>query len=181
MKWYEQRYVNHRDWILEYIELLGLNEKEVILVLLIDFLNEYHTEITLDLLHRKTGYSMDELDRLISGLCVKKYLEILVSNKSVRFSLNGLFEANVAQEQRMMDSSLFDVFESEFSRPLSQFEMQKISDWNRIFDRKFILYALREASIYRKVNLPYIEKILLDWQSKGMTVEKIEEGYRHEG
>ena len=38
--------------------------------------------------------------------------------------------------------------------------MQKISDWNRVYDRKMILNALREASTYQKMSLGYIESVL---------------------
>ena len=37
MKWYEQNFVNHRDWILDHLDLLGLDANEAIVVLLIDF------------------------------------------------------------------------------------------------------------------------------------------------
>lgn len=30
MKWYETNYVNHRDWILDNLNLLSLNAKEAI-------------------------------------------------------------------------------------------------------------------------------------------------------
>ena len=35
MKWYEQKYVNHRDWILDNIELLNLTHTDLITVLVI--------------------------------------------------------------------------------------------------------------------------------------------------
>ena len=40
MQWYEQRFVNHRDWILDHLEYLGLDAEETVIVLLIDFMNE---------------------------------------------------------------------------------------------------------------------------------------------
>ena len=48
-KWYEQNYVSHRDWILDNMENLGLDCNEVVLVLLIDFMNEHHQEIDLEI------------------------------------------------------------------------------------------------------------------------------------
>ena len=48
MKWYEQKYVNHRDWILDNIELLNLTHTDLITVLVIDFLNEHQMTITSD-------------------------------------------------------------------------------------------------------------------------------------
>ena len=36
MKWYEMNYVNHRDWILDNLNLLSLDAKEAIVILMID-------------------------------------------------------------------------------------------------------------------------------------------------
>lgn len=180
MKWYEERYVNHRDWILEHLEYLNLSEKELVVVFVIDYLNQHHENITLDLLCKKTGYKKKDLDDIISTLCARQYLDILASSKDVRFSLNGLFETEVAKDVRVLDAPLFETFETEFKRPLSQKEMQKISDWNRNFDRKMIIYALREASAYQKLNLAYMESILNTWRQKGYRIEDIEKGKSHE-
>ena len=71
---------------------------------------------------------------------------------------------------------LYDVFESEFARPLNQTEMQMLSDWIKCFDSKLILYALKEASMYRSLNMNYISRILESWQQKGITSTMVEEG-----
>jgi DNA replication protein len=174
MKWYEQNFVNRRDWILDHLELLGLEADETVLVLLIDFFNEHNIPVTMEILHKKTGLTMDQVDQSISTLCAKKYLEIRASAKKVRFILNGLFETDTARSERVLDSSLFDTFETEFGRPLSNMEMTKISDWNRTTDKKLILYALRQVSAYQHLSINYIDKILNDWKTEGRTVEMIE-------
>ena len=92
MKWYEARYVNHRDWVIENMELLNLSEQELMVVFLIDYCNEKHIDITMDLLQKKLRMKKDQLERVIATLCAKNYLEILASSKDVRFSLDGLFD-----------------------------------------------------------------------------------------
>lgn len=72
--------------------------------------------------------------------------------------------------------NLFNIFEEEFGRPLSQREMQTISEWVQKLDSKLILYALKEASIYRRMSIEYIQRILQSWTSKGFTPEDIESG-----
>ncbi len=166
MKWYETNYVNHRDWILDNLNLLSLDAKEAIVILMIDFMNEHHLKIT-----------NEEMNEVLSLLCAKKYLEIKAANNGdIRFVLNGLFETDVARDEKIMDSSLFDLFESEMGRTLSQKEMQKIAEWNRTTDKKMIFYALREASAYQKLSFSYIDKILQDWKNKGLTLKQIDEG-----
>lgn len=176
MKWYEEKYVNHRDWVLDHLELLGLSAEETVMVMLIDFMNQHGTEITMEVLSAKSGLSMEDTDRVISLLCAKQYLEIRASSRNVSFLLNGLFETDTARTRRVMDTPLFETFEKEFGRPLNSMEMQKISEWNRTADRKMIILALREASMYQKLSLPYVETVLNNWIRKGYTPEMIEEG-----
>ena len=68
------------------------------------------------------------------------------------------------------------MFETEFGRPLSQNEMKKISEWNHMYDKQMIIYALRTASAYQKMNLAYIDKILCNWREKNVSLEMIEAG-----
>lgn len=179
MKWYEERYVDHRDWILDHLGLLGLSANEAVLVLMIDFMNEHRMVISSESLHQRTGLSVQEVENGLSALCARQYLEIRVSNKYVYFALDGLFETDTAKEERILDSSLFDQFETEFGRTLSPTEMSKISEWNQTIDKKLILYALREASAYQALNLTYIDKILENWLKKGYTAANIEEKRNH--
>ncbi len=160
MKWYEQKYVDHRDWILDNYEHLKLSPGEFLVVMVIDFYNQNRIPISMDVLQKKTGMDRETLNQVISVLCARKYLEILASSKSVQFVLNGLFDTDTAKDVRVTDSPLIELFEEEFGRPMTSNEMQKISEWNRIYSRKAIIYALREASAYQKRSLSYVESVL---------------------
>ena len=92
----------------------------------------------------------------------------------MKWDLSNLFKTDVAHVSTVMDSSLFDIFETEFGRTLSQKEMEMISDWNRTMDKKVILYALRTASSKNKLNFVYIDRILSDWKERHVTAESIE-------
>lgn len=174
MKWYEQRYVSHRDWILDNLDLLGLQPKETVIVLLIDFMNEKGLTVSIPSLASKSGMSEDEINRISSVLVSKKYLDIIANKGELQWRLNGLFEADVTHSTALKDRSLIDTFEQEFGRPLNPDEMDKISTWNRTYDKKLILYALREASAYRKLSCSYVDRILQEWSRRGVTVESIE-------
>ena len=180
MKWYEQRFVNRRDWVLDHLEFLGLTSDEIVLILLIDFMNEHGMVPDKIVLARKTGKTEDEVERIISILCMKNYLAIKAEGSNIHWDLSGLFSTDVARAASIVDSSLMDTFESEFGRPLSEKEMEKISDWSRSIDKKLILYALREASAQGKVDIRYIDRILHDWKSNKRTVEAIENRIRGE-
>jgi DNA replication protein len=174
MKWYEQRYVSHRDWILDNLDLLGLNANEVEIVLLIDFMNEKGLTVSIPALAQKTGMKEDEINRVVSVLCSRRYLEIRAGKEGIRWVLDGLFETDTAHQTLVTDRSLFDLFEDEFGRPLTPNEMEKISEWNQDVDKKLIIFALREASAYGKLSFAYIDRILAEWKKKGITADSIE-------
>ncbi|MBE6118249.1 MAG: DnaD domain protein [Erysipelotrichaceae bacterium] len=167
MKWYEQKYVNRRDWILDNLENLKLSPQELTVVMTIDFYNENRTDISMDILQKKTGLDMDELNRVVSVLCARHYLDIMASSRNVQFRLDGLFDTDTAKDIRVMDSPLIELFEEEFGRPMTPNEMQKISEWNRIYPRKTIIHALREASAYQKRSMSYVESVLRNTGRKG--------------
>ena len=176
MKWYKQKYVSRRDWILDNLEYLGLSEKETLIVLLIDFLNTNNINITIELLCKKTGMKETELNKVLSVLFAKKYLVIQAQRNKAKFILDGLFEIEVASVESALDSSLFDLFETEFKRPLAPKEMDKVSEWGKVIDSKLIILALKEASMYKKMSIAYIDKILKNWQEKNVSAQMIEEG-----
>lgn len=180
MKWYKLNYVNRRDWVLDNLEGLRLSSDEVVLVLLIDFLNEHKQKISMEVLRQKSGLDEDKVDRLIAGLCARKQLEIRASRKKVEFILDGLYETDTAKELDLKSRSLIELFEEEFGRTLSNKEMQKISDWNRTIDRRLIIYALREASAYQKKSVDYIDAILEKWIRMNYTPEMIADGNVYE-
>ena len=176
MKWYEQRFVSRRDWVIDHQEYLGLSEKEFMIVLMIDFMSEHRIPISIDALAQKTCMDAKEVDETVSLLCAKKYLDIRASGKRISFRLDGLYDTEVAREAGMIDRSVFDLFESELKRPLTQKDMERISDWNRTYEKRMIILALREASMYQKVSIPYIDSILREWTKKNYTSDMIEQG-----
>ena len=71
MKWYQERFVSHRDWILDHLELLDLSAQEAILVLVIDFNNEKRIPVTMESLAAKTKMKKEEVDEAVSLLCAR--------------------------------------------------------------------------------------------------------------
>ena len=76
----------------------------------------------------------------------------------------------VEDEVSKEEGKLFNLFEQEFGRALSPFEIEMISYW--IDDDRFkpalIKAALREAVLLGKLNFRYIDRILAEWKKKGI-------------
>lgn len=118
---------------------------------------------------------------------IKEYKEQLEEKESLLMNNNTpeWFDTEVQkqdqadQEQKnIYECSLFDLFEREFARPLSQPECQRLGDWQERYDDKLIRYALRESLLYGKHSLDYIDRILLAWDKKAFTAEMYENGER---
>ena len=69
---------------------------------------------------------------------------------------------------------IYDKIQAEFGRTLSPSEIEVIKSWVvNGNSRELIDAAIREASINKVSNIRYIDKILYDWNSKG--IKKIDE------
>lgn len=99
----------------------------------------------------------------------KEFKELKEDNNT-SLKENKLNEINNQEEP-----TLFELFEDEFKRPLTQIEIKRLFDWQQEHDEQLVVYALREASINNAYSFNYIDKILCEWQRKGMTAEKYEE------
>ena len=69
--------------------------------------------------------------------------------------------------------NLFDSFENEFGRPLTQIEIQEIAEFKEELPEEVVHEALKEAVLNQKLSFSYIRAILTSWKMKGIdTVEK---------
>lgn len=175
--WWKERYIQRRDWILEHLEELSLSSEETLMILLVDFMNEHNVNISHGVLAEKLKKTSDEIDNLLSVLSSKGFLQIGYQDKKIAFSIDGVF-ASQEEKSLAFDASLFDVFESEFGRPLSQIELQRMSDWMQMYEQKLIQYALREAVMFDKKSFDYIDRILVEWKKRELKVQDIEDGKR---
>lgn len=83
----------------------------------------------------------------------------------------------INEEVSVDNPNIYDTFESEFGRTLSPMEYQIINGWlNDQMSEEMVIAALKEATYNGVSNLRYIDKILYEWRSKGLTTkEKIEQ------
>lgn len=176
-KWWNERWFERRSWILDHLEDLTLNAQETLVVLLIDFMNEHNIVISHAVLAQKLKVETTIIDDILTQLTTKGYLQIEYQSGSIHFDIDGVFEDGAGKAQPF-DISLFELFESEFARTLSQLEVQRLADWLKDYDQKLIGYALREALTYEHKNFDYIERILQEWKRKGLRAEDYEEGKR---
>ena len=86
------------------------------------------------------------------------------------------YTENVVDQIRKKDvskSGIFETIEKEFGRTLSPMEVEFIKAWLEDgMQEELIEEALKEATFNGVSNLRYIEKILYEWQKKGINTRK---------
>ncbi len=159
MEWYKQNHIRRDIWIMEHFKDLELSMQELHIVLYIEFLNSIQKQVTLPLLSEYSKLDLYTVDSILNTLMEKKYLIISKKENKIGFEIDGIF---MDSKPDTVIKDLFDLYEHEFKRPLSQNEMMMLSDWRKKYDEKDIVNALREASILKKLNFNYIDRILIN-------------------
>ena len=176
MNWWNERFINRRDYMLDHLDELTMTSDETLIVMLIDFCNQHQIAVDHAFLANKMKKDSYEIDDLLSQLTEKGYMNLTFKDGKLVFEIDGVFEGQ--KKDTTFDESLFDLFETEFQRPLSSVEFQRLGQWIEEYDRKLIGYALREALTYDCVSFDYIERILMDWKKRNFTADEYEEGKR---
>ena len=150
------------------------------LMLLIYFLNHKNKAIfNYKQIIDDLTFDEKELLESISILKDKKILTIeMEKNESgileERINISSFYDIIFSEflneeENKKQDNDLFSTFEKEFGRSLSPMEYEIINSWlESKIDKELILSALKEAVFNGVNNLRYIDKILFEWNKKGI-------------
>lgn len=165
-------------YVLTYAKELGLDMNS--LILLIYFLNKPNKMIfDYRKIVKDLNFSEKELLDAISILKDKNILLILMEKndsgileEKVDISLfyDIIFSKMLNKEtEEKSEKDLYDTFEREFGRTLSPMEYEIINGWlGQGISNSLILSALKEAVFNGVNNLRYVDKILYEWNKKGI-------------
>src|SRR5699024_3202293 len=167
---------------------IGLNEREVMTILHIHRFLQSHIDFhTPEELASCLTINEKECSNILRRLIQKGFLTIVETQNeqqqlSETYSLDPLWEKlfspKMEKEENMPEGTLFILFEQEFGRPLSPFEIEMINAWldeDKIAP-SLIKAALRESVLMGKLNFKYMDRILREWKRKGIhTVEEARE------
>ncbi|WP_040981353.1 DnaD domain-containing protein [Oceanobacillus jeddahense] len=161
---------------------LGLHETELILLLQLSrFADEGNHFPTPFELSQSASFSEEEAANMLRKLVQKGFLSIEKNNAdltpiSESYSLEPLLEklydediaVNKTEDENI--GNIFILFEQEFGRPLSPFEIETINSWLDADSIKpsLIKAGLRESVLMGKLNFKYIDRILREWKKKGI-------------
>lgn len=96
-------------------------------------------------------------------------------------------ELELEEDLKKNTKALYDTFseflklvESEFKRPLSSSEIQKLQYWENEVGVEYMYHSLREAVIFHASTIGYLDKVLVAWRAKGYTLEQLNAGMHRE-
>lgn len=150
------------------------------LILLIYFINQKNKEIfDYKKILEDICFSEKELLESISVLKDKKVLSIIMEkNESgileehidISSFYEIMFSRLIDEEKNETDKKdLYDTFEKEFGRTLSPMEYEIINNWlEQKISEDLIIAALKETVFNGVNNLRYVDKILYEWNKRGI-------------
>ena len=127
--------------------------------------------------------SLNDVLELINSLVEKGIIKIeLKKINNIRtevIDLENLYEKiafSLEPKEDKKESNIYSTFETEFGRTLSPMEYEIITGWiDSGYTEELITLALKEATYNGVSNLRYIDKIIYEWNKKGIkTKEDVE-------
>lgn len=146
------------------------------LILLIYILNDKDVTFNPKKISNELEFTLEEIMNMFESLITKNIL--MIDNKKINgmivenINLDNLYNKIcqlVINEEEPKENTLYDVFEEKFGRTLSPMEYAIIGGWVDLnYSEELILLALDEAIYNGVYKLNYIDKILFEWNKKGI-------------
>ncbi len=152
---------------------LKLNELE--LVILIYLINEKDLTFNPKKISEDLNMSLEDVmnvfEKLISNDIIKIDNKKINNVRTEIVNLDSLYLklSYLIMDEEEKESTIYDIFESKFGRTLSPMEYTIIGGWLETgYTEELILLALDEAVYNGVFKLNYIDKILYEWDRKGI-------------
>lgn len=153
------------------------------LIVLIYILNESNNIFNPGIISEELGIELSNVLEIIEKLNNADLIKIeLQKNNGVMeevidvsnlYSKLAYFIINKEEKKEDNKINIYDDFEREFGRTLSPIEYELINGWlDNGFNEEVIICALKEAVYNGALSLRYIDKILFEWEKKGIKSKK---------
>lgn len=199
--WTEQLQITIPQLFFKHYSELNIQDDEALIILhLLTFEQEGIDFPTPNDLIQRTNFQLTAISQIIQRLMQKGFVEISQSTDesgrlAEKYSIYPLWERLLdllqSKEQQMVstankmdEAKIFQLFEQELGRLLSPMEIETIGMWMDLDQHspEIIKAALKEAVLADKVNLRYIDRILIEWKKRNIKtlaqIEKHSEQYR---
>lgn len=159
-------------------EALKLNLSLDEFLLLLYFDNSFDLVFDLTIVSKTLNMDEDRVLMAYGSLINKKIIKVKAEKNdygkvSEKVSLEDFYNAikkeNKEVEKEQSKDDIFSIFENDFGRTLSSMDYEIINAWiDKGFSEELIIAALKESVFNGVANLRYIDKILYEWNRKGI-------------
>lgn len=153
---------------------LSLNE----FLLLLYFDNSFDVVFDIKVIAKTLNMKDDDVISAYGALMAKKLIKVKAEKDgfgkiretvSLENFYNEIKSDYKTQEKENTKVDIYSKFETEFGRTLSNMDYEIINAWiEHGFSEDLILEALKEAVYNGVLNLRYIDKVLYEWNRKGI-------------
>lgn len=153
---------------------LSLNE----FLLLLYFDNSYDSIFDIALLSKTLNMSEEQILQAYGSLMAKKLIKVVaikdgygkvIEKVSLDNFYNEIKTEYKTKEEETKKEDIYSIFEKEFGRTLSSMDYEIINAWiDNGFSEDLVIAALKEAVYNGVPNLRYIDKVLYEWNRKGI-------------
>ena len=153
---------------------LSLNE----FLLLLYFDNSYDSIFDIALLSKTLNMSEEQILQAYGSLMAKKLIKVVaikdgygkvIEKVSLDNFYNEIKTEYKTKEEEIKKEDIYTIFEKEFGRTLSSMDYEIINAWiDNGFSEELVIVALKEAVYNGVPNLRYIDKVLYEWNRKGI-------------
>lgn len=150
---------------------LKINETELIVLIFLINSDIYNPKLIADNMDIKLPLLLEMIELLKEKGFIKIELKNVNNIKEEVVNLDGLYEkialsmmGNIEQKE----TTIYDTFEKELGRTLSPIEYEIIGEWLNENTEEILLLALKEATYNGVSNFRYIDRIVHEWNKKGI-------------
>lgn len=151
---------------------LKLNEAELIILIFLINSSEYNPKLISDTMDIKMPLLLEMIALLEEKGILKIELKKVNEIQMEVCNLDNLYEklALLIMENKEDEkkSTIYDVFETELGRTLSPIEYELVSEWLNNNSEEILKLALKEATYNGVSNFRYIDRIIHEWNKKGI-------------
>ncbi len=169
------------DVLLKLAKIKELSLNEFLVLMYLD--NDYNDNFEIEVMSRALGIDMEICLESFNSLLMKglvsidskkdennKYKEVV--------SIDNIYNVvSMEEEEEIEGDEIFKIFEEELGRTLSQTELALINGWLISGTKEdIIIGALKEAIFNGVTSFRYIDKIIYEWEKKGLkTMDEVNE------
>lgn len=187
LQWINEGTISIPAMLIQHYTKIGLKDSEVMLLIHVySFIQKDIGFPTPEELANRMSHSEKECLEMLRSLMKRGFLELEEQKNenqifSETFSLSPLWDKLIALSYQEKEESkelkketdekmIYQLFETEFGRPLSPMECELITMWldQDDYNPSLIKAALMESVVSGKRNLRYIDRILIEWHKNGV-------------